>query len=114
MRAKTGTCPHCGRSLELRGDGRVPTHDHPPPCRAVCPGSGQKPLPRPRPLSAAQRAWLNALAAGWSPTARFTSRSEYGGATGTAMSLRRRGLVDDAGDLTAAGRRLVGGNKETA
>ena len=45
-------CPHCGKvfkindCLKVRGDVEefvVPTHDWPPPCRAVCPGSGQEP-----------------------------------------------------------------------
>lgn len=37
-------CPHCGRLFTQLVKGRlIPTHDHPPPCRAVCPGSGQNP-----------------------------------------------------------------------
>jgi predicted RNA-binding Zn-ribbon protein involved in translation (DUF1610 family) len=45
-------CPNadCARGFhldELR-DGDIPTHDFPPPCRAVCPGSGQPPAVRTR------------------------------------------------------------------
>ena len=37
-------CPHCGREYSLRAcNPNIPTHDWPPPCRAVCPGSGQIP-----------------------------------------------------------------------
>lgn len=35
-------CPHCGKIFENLA-GLIPTHDFPPPCRAVCPGSGQTP-----------------------------------------------------------------------
>lgn len=46
----TFKCPHCGWeydpqakkwSAQQRASELVPTHDYPPPCRAVCPGSGQ-------------------------------------------------------------------------
>lgn len=48
----TFKCPHCGweydmndsrYQTQLRRDGLnlIPTHDFPPPCRSVCPGSGQ-------------------------------------------------------------------------
>lgn len=39
-------CRHCGRSLARSRDGKVPMHDYPPPCRAVCPGSGHQPRRR--------------------------------------------------------------------
>lgn len=35
-------CPHCGK-LFVGLPPQVPTHDYPPPCRSVCPGSGQVP-----------------------------------------------------------------------
>lgn len=38
-------CPHCGKQFwpaALVGS-LIPTHDYPPPCRAVCPGSQQVP-----------------------------------------------------------------------
>lgn len=34
-------CPHCGKLFDWAS--KVPTHDYPPPCRSVCPGSGQLP-----------------------------------------------------------------------
>jgi predicted nucleic acid-binding Zn-ribbon protein len=37
-------CSACKRYVNLLEDGTVRTHDHPPPCRAVCPGSGRPPL----------------------------------------------------------------------
>jgi hypothetical protein len=39
-------CPHCGKEFQysqLTVKSLVPTHDWPPPCRSVCPGSGQIP-----------------------------------------------------------------------
>ncbi len=36
-------CPHCGEAFTRLRDGRIPTHDFPRPCRAVCHGSGQLP-----------------------------------------------------------------------
>lgn len=39
-------CRHCGKSFEKSKGGKVPTHDYPPPCRSVCPGSGQDPRKR--------------------------------------------------------------------
>jgi hypothetical protein len=37
-------CPHCGREYSPQAcKPLIPTHDWPPPCRAVCPGSGQIP-----------------------------------------------------------------------
>lgn len=35
-------CSHCGKEFVLR-DGKIPTHDFPVPCRAVCNGSGLEP-----------------------------------------------------------------------
>lgn len=40
-----GDCPHCEIGIELDANGRIGTHDYPRPGRAVCPGSGKKPLP---------------------------------------------------------------------
>jgi len=37
------TCPHCGKEFKSLKEGRIPTHDYPPPCRAVCRGSTQAP-----------------------------------------------------------------------
>ncbi len=39
----TATCPHCGEQFTKLKDGKIPTHDFPRPCRAVCRGSGQQP-----------------------------------------------------------------------
>lgn len=42
-------CPHCGKIFDgmkiatAKIPGMIPTHDYPPPCRSVCPGSGQHP-----------------------------------------------------------------------
>lgn len=37
-------CPHCGREYSSRArKPLIPTHDYPPTCRSVCPGSGQTP-----------------------------------------------------------------------
>jgi hypothetical protein len=49
----SAACPHCGEVFAndmLRDDKRVPTHDWPKPCRQVCPGSGQFPVPDATPL----------------------------------------------------------------
>lgn len=48
-------CPHCGEvwtNEMLLDSKRVPEHDFPRPCRAICPGSGRFPLAAndPRPL----------------------------------------------------------------
>jgi uncharacterized Zn-finger protein len=36
-------CPLCGERFEKLKDGKIPTHDFPKPCRAVCRGTGQQP-----------------------------------------------------------------------
>lgn len=36
-------CPECGALFTALTDGLIPTHDHPKPCRRVCPGSKQYP-----------------------------------------------------------------------
>lgn len=43
-------CPHCGAKFSKLREGKVPTHDFPPPCRSVCPGSKQEPRERDDPL----------------------------------------------------------------
>lgn len=43
-------CPHCGQEFKKLNDGVIPTHDWPPPCRAVCPGSGERPRKKDSPL----------------------------------------------------------------
>jgi hypothetical protein len=43
MNKPTATCPHCGDEFTKLKDGKIPTHDFPRPCRAVCPGSGEEP-----------------------------------------------------------------------
>lgn len=35
-------CPHCGQLFTEHCE-QIPTHDYPPLCRSVCPGSGQHP-----------------------------------------------------------------------
>lgn len=40
---KKPQCPHCGQEFKGLKDGKIPTHDFPPPCRAVCPGSKEEP-----------------------------------------------------------------------
>ena len=57
-------------------------------------------------LSDAQEHWLQSLAEGRSPTAHFRTRSEYGGANGTSISLYKRGLIDENG-LTEAGKQYA-------
>ncbi len=37
-------CPHCGKLYQMAEcTPLIPTHDYPPLCRSVCPGSGQHP-----------------------------------------------------------------------
>lgn len=36
-------CRNCGAEFSKLKDGKIPTHDFPPPCRSVCRGSGQAP-----------------------------------------------------------------------
>lgn len=43
-------CPHCGAEFSKLRDGKIPTHDFPPPCRSVCPGSKQQPRDEDDPL----------------------------------------------------------------
>jgi hypothetical protein len=38
-----GVCPNCGEKFSELKDGKIPSHDFPRPCRAVCCGSGQQP-----------------------------------------------------------------------
>src|SRR6185437_257307 len=38
-----GVCPNCGETFAELKDGKIPTHDFPRPCRAVCRGSNQQP-----------------------------------------------------------------------
>ena len=49
-------CPHCGWKFPASRaqGGLVPTHDYPPPCRSVCPGSKQAPR---NPLSDRRPLW---------------------------------------------------------
>lgn len=44
------SCPHCGAEFSKLKDGKIPTHDFPPPCRAVCRGSGRQPRRKDAPL----------------------------------------------------------------
>ncbi len=39
----TAKCRNCGTEFSKLKDGKIPTHDFPPPCRSVCRGSGQLP-----------------------------------------------------------------------
>lgn len=43
MNKPTATCPYCGEKFTKLKDGKIPMHDFPKPCRAVCRGSGQEP-----------------------------------------------------------------------
>lgn len=43
-KVKQGRCLHCRQLRDMRPDGKVLTHDWPPMCRSVCPGSGQLPV----------------------------------------------------------------------
>lgn len=43
-------CPNCGEDFGKLNQGKIPTHDYPRPCRAVCAGSGQRPRRRGRAL----------------------------------------------------------------
>ncbi len=51
--------------------------------------------------------WLKALAAGNNPTAHFRTSAQYGGSNGTVYALKRRGLIDRAGEITTAGRDAI-------
>lgn len=42
----TAQCPNCGEEFSKLNKGKIPTHDYPRPCRAVCPGAGQHPRRR--------------------------------------------------------------------
>lgn len=36
-------CPYCGELFTKLRDNKIVSHSYPPPCRSVCPGSGEEP-----------------------------------------------------------------------
>lgn len=58
---------------------------------------------RKKPLSDPMIAMLRSASAGLPLTTGLRGRSEHGGAVGTEMALKKRGLLDRAGKLTADG-----------
>ena len=63
-------------------------------------------------LSPAQSAALSKIAAGKRASDGFRSQSEYGGLTGTLLSLRRRGLLDIHDAITPAGRAALAAQED--
>ncbi|MDP9175651.1 MAG: hypothetical protein M3O30_17545 [Planctomycetota bacterium] len=57
-------------------------------------------------LSKTQIWWLKELAVGRDPMHSIHGRSEHGGAACTSFSLRKKGLIDDAG-ITDLGRSFL-------
>jgi len=60
------------------------------------------------PLTHVQFKWLENLSKGISPYIFLGSQSAHGGATRPVWSLRRRGYIDDNGNIASKGRERIG------